>query len=152
MDKESKSLFFIAMIVGIICFGVYLYVNYEATNSQLRNTTIKEYVYRDTFVLQQSQQCLQTKSRMAYDSKVMGTSMLPTIPPYSTLNVIPYNERIELVNGDIVLLDSGDESVVHRITAIYPTYFLTKGDNNAREDNTQWNTSQIRYVVCGVNW
>jgi len=89
-------------------------------------------------------------SQMTKLNNVESTgSMRPTIFGGDVLLVTKYNNRKELVVGDIVVTE---DMVSHRIIALNDdseVYYL-KGDNNARADFLAVPYENTKYVVCGV--
>jgi len=67
--------------------------------------------------------------------KCIGASMEPTLIDGLSYQLYPKKKGEQLKIGDIVFVSiNSNINFVHRIVAIYNNYFITKGDNNMRED------------------
>lgn len=85
---------------------------------------------------------------------VLTGSMEPSVPVGSMVYVAEV-EPDELVEGDIVTFDAGDETVTHRVISNHVAEgdVITKGDANAEEDLTPVPYSRIvGKVVLSVPW
>ncbi len=69
------------------------------------------------------------------------------------IEIIPKSDA-DIKLGDIVVYNSTNELIVHRIIFIgnddYGKYFLVKGDNNKFPDEYKIRFSEIRYVLIGI--
>jgi signal peptidase I len=72
-----------------------------------------------------------------------GKSMQPTFQPGQLLYVCP--EASDIAVGDVIIYQDLEckRNVVHRITAISPQGFITRGDNNPHNDPTPIAPHQI---------
>lgn len=76
---------------------------------------------------------------------VTGDSMLPTMPSGSiAIGLSKYLVTPEV--GDVAIVKQGDNYVIHRIIYLDSEKVITKGDNNALEDQTQ-PIQNIAYIV-----
>lgn len=91
--------------------------------------------------------------------RVMGTSMLPTIPPGSVVVVEPV-EAHALTRGDIVLSNGSGRLIAHRIEAVQADRrgvlkFLLRGDNLPHCDlpvTAAAILGRVRCVTANDNW
>ena len=77
-----------------------------------------------------------------------GSSMLPTFKPGQVLYVRPMVESPR--PGDVVVYKSGKQIIVHRVKALQANGFITRGDNNPRDD-TPIKPQQIIGIVKKVD-
>lgn len=81
-------------------------------------------------------------------------SMLPTLNQDSTALMIPPKSDNDIREGDIVVYESEDGLIVHRILRVSKDekgWFATaKGDNAPEADKEKIRREQIRYIVIGI--
>jgi len=80
-----------------------------------------------------------------------GTSMSPTLQPGDFMIVSPCGPQRPR-RGDVVLFRSSEREgiVVHRVIAVEPRGFITRGDNNRRADKPAFTPDTIIGLVVGV--
>ena len=91
--------------------------------------------------------------------RVMGTSMLPTIPPGSLVIVEPITAHL-LEKGDIVLTNGGGRFIAHRIEHVHADRlgvlkFVLRGDNLPQCDlpvTAAAILGRVRCVAANDNW
>jgi hypothetical protein len=91
--------------------------------------------------------------------RVMGTSMLPAIPPGSLVQVEPVDARL-LRRGDVVLTDGAGRLIAHRIEEVRrhgagPSTFVLRGDNLPDRDLPVPEAALLGRVHCLIrndNW
>lgn len=81
-----------------------------------------------------------------------GSSMVPAIPPGSTVLMKEYNKRIHDVERGMIVMFEGDDGskTVHRVHAQYPQYILLRGDNVQYADD-RIDESQITHYAVGIS-
>ena len=90
-------------------------------------------------------------SEIMFIEQVSNTgSMRPTLSDYSAIIKVKATKK-NLKVGDIISINrEGKKNILHRIIRIEGDYYITKGDNNPREDKTKWTLKQIDGKVVGV--
>jgi hypothetical protein len=91
--------------------------------------------------------------------RVMGTSMLPTIPPGSLVIVEPIDAHL-LEKGDIVLTNGAGRFIAHRIEHVHADRrgvrkFVLRGDNLPQCDlpvTAAAILGRVRCVAANDNW
>jgi len=91
--------------------------------------------------------------------RVMGTSMVPAIPPGSLVQIEPIDPAL-LRPGEIVLTNGNGRLIAHRIERIHTgarggLSFVLRGDNVPHSDRPVGGRAVLGRVVCLVandNW
>lgn len=101
---------------------------------------------------EQSKQCL---SNSIMDDHTVylfqGVSMRPFLWPGDYVWSYPYNSSIDIVEGDVVAVNSASGSlVVHRVRSVTSSGLVLQGDNNRYPDAERYSFDQVVGVVCFV--
>lgn len=81
--------------------------------------------------------------------RVVGTSMVPTLLPGDVLE-FKHVWTEEICVGDVLLYQSKETLVVHRVVALKHAGIATKGDNNYEEDKYLLDSGNVLGLVVAV--
>lgn len=166
MKKQVKFCLFIGLLFFIILASVLSY-NFGKNNKEELDVPSKCYTNlqpeeyftgiplaivgsgKGTFNIQ-----MQKDLRKIYTEQTAGTgSMRPLMGKANILiYIIPKKEEIYV--GDIIIFTNKiyKKKIVHRVIKIENGTYITKGDNNAIEDNYKVNFEDIKGKIIGVLW